>query len=116
MLNIFDLNNNISTAYVDLLAGKAKRYDAELNERKILVENCSSDTCYVPSLKNIPSTIFFTDIKSTTDTTNLWINELYAQYMGKDYVIGKPPSFTIKSNFESLKEMAKELRVKITSE
>jgi hypothetical protein len=114
ILNIFDLNNNITTAYVDLLSGKAKCYDQELNERKTLVEQCRTDTCYVPSLKNVPSTIFFTDIKSIKDTTNLWVNELYAKYMAKHYIISAPTSVVIKSNFETIKETAKELRAKMT--
>ena len=61
--NIFDINNNIATSYVDLVTGKAKNYNEQLKKRYQLINNNNSNeySIKLPSLKNPPKTIYFKD-------------------------------------------------------
>jgi hypothetical protein len=112
-LNIFDINNNISTAYIDLISGKAKKYENELIDRQKLIKLSTSDTCIVKPLTEIPKTIFFTDIMSIADTAEFWNNEGYAKYFGKSFVITESKAPPIKSNAQTLEELGKQIRRKI---
>src|SRR5262249_51541215 len=44
---LLDLNNNVSTAYIDVLSGKAAAYDQALSDRAAMVNACKTDTCKV---------------------------------------------------------------------
>ncbi|HWB25258.1 MAG TPA: DUF6056 family protein [Chitinophagaceae bacterium] len=112
-VSLLETNNNVSTAWIDLLSGKASRYNSELAERAILAQNCSKDTCQVPPLTVLPKTIFFEDIKCTTDSTDLWMNQAYSQYFGKGYIVVSAPLPPQQSNMETLKNMGKEIRENI---
>ena len=109
-MNLFDINNNISTAYIDVVTGKAKRYSNQLNARAKLVTKCKQDTCFVPPLTALPATIFFTDIKCTTDSLDFWMNDAYSTYMGAHYLLVSAPLPPVKTNMETLQDFAKELR------
>jgi hypothetical protein len=69
--------NNIRTAYLDLISGKAFNYDKELRNRYRLIKNSSKDTIHVPILRSIPQTIFFKDI---TNDSKEWKNQVYDLY------------------------------------
>lgn len=72
--------NNIKTAYFDLLSGKAYAYDKELKTRYAVIKNNDSKILVVPELNNKPKTIFFEEIKSDP---RHWINQCYGAYFGK---------------------------------
>lgn len=73
-------NNNIRTAYADLLSGKAYAYDQSLKKRyEIILEN-KSKQIVVPQLENLPKTIHFEDIR---EDSNHWINQCYETYFYK---------------------------------
>jgi len=109
-ISVCDINNNISTAYIDVFSGKAKRYSEELDKRMQLVKQCYSDTCYVQPLTTLPKTIFFTDIKCTKDSIDLWMNEAYTQYFGSGYVIVTAPLPAVQTNLEAIKDYGKQMR------
>ncbi len=109
-VNLFNLNNNISTAYIDIVSGKAIKYNTEMNTRMQSVQHCTADTCYVPPVSDIPQTIFFTDIKCTADSVDLWMNKAYAAYMGAKYVLVTAPLPPVKTNMETIKDYGKEVR------
>ncbi len=112
-LHVFDINNNISTAYIDFISGKAKKYETELIERQKLIKLSTSDTCIVKPLTEISKTIFFTDIMSIADTAEFWNNEGYSKYFGKSFVITESKTPAIKSNIQTLEELGKRIRGKI---
>jgi len=72
--------NNVRTAYYDLLGGVAYKYDAKLNERYSFLLHSNSDSCEVDSLENTPKTIFVSDITSEPD---YWLHKNYSQYFNK---------------------------------
>lgn len=109
-VNLFDINNNISTAWLDVVSGKAKRYDTELSERAVLAQHCTQDTCLVAPLTTIPKTIFFTDIKSTGDSNFFWMNEAYSAYFGKGYILVNAPLPPVQPNMEDLRNLGREMR------
>lgn len=109
-VNLFDINNNITTAWLDVVSGKAKMYDTELTERAMLAQNCTKDTCLVPPLTTLPKTIFFTDIKSNSDTSFFWMNEAYSAYFGTGYILVSAPLPPIQPNMEDLKNIGREIR------
>lgn len=69
--------NNIRTAYSDLVSGKAYNYDMELKNRYKIIRNSSKDTILVPMLSFKPRTIYFGDI--TNDSYD-WRNQVYDSY------------------------------------
>ncbi|MGZ9735428.1 DUF6056 family protein [Flavobacterium sp. GNP002] len=73
-------NNNIRTAYVDLLSGKAYAYDQALKKRYEIILKNKSKQIVVPQLENLPKTIHFEDIR---DNSNHWINQCYESYFYK---------------------------------
>jgi len=110
---LLDLNNNVSTAYVDLLSGKARAYDEALVERDATVSACKSDTCKVSALADVPATIFFTDIRPLSDRSGLWINLHYSNYWHAGLVLpDAAPPLPI-SNLETLRNLGKSMRSRI---
>ncbi|MDQ3019691.1 MAG: DUF6056 family protein [Bacteroidota bacterium] len=78
--------NNVRTAYADLLRGTAYKYNNELNKRYEFISQSSSDSCEVLEIKNIPRTIFVFEI--TGDSKNIY-NEVYAHYFNKKSIVLK---------------------------
>lgn len=108
--NVFNLNNNIATSYVDLITGKAEHYNNTLKQRYSIVENNSSDdkTITFNVLNNYPKTIFFKDLN--TDKS-YWANKSFRQYWNcKPFIQIKEQESINYSNFESLKSFGKEIR------
>lgn len=102
----FNLSYNISTAYIDLISGKAKSYNNELNFRYQLIMSCDADSCVVPALSEIPKSIFFSDIKEEhqeKNNNNVW----YSRYFEKSYIYLDSENPDIKSNQETLKDFGK---------
>lgn len=110
---LIDINNNVSTAYVDIVAGKARTYDRELAEREKIVTRCQSDTCRVPALSVIPSTIFFTDIRTLSEGSGLWVNYAYSNYWNTGFVVPDKAAPEPARNIESLRDIGKTLRQQI---
>lgn len=110
IIALFDVNNNISTAWLDVVSGKAKKYNQQLDERAVLASRCVQDTCLVPPLTTIPKTIFFTDIKSTTNSIDLWMNKSYSTYFGHGYIVTSGPLPQPQQNMETLKNLGREMR------
>ncbi len=109
-MDLFDINNNITTAYIDLVSGKARRYNIQLNERMDVVKQCRQDTCIVKALSDVPKTLFFTDIKSKQESEAFWMNEAYARFVGVKFVLVDAPLPPIKTNLETIREFGKQAR------
>ncbi len=77
---------NLKTMYTDIRLGIAKRYDQEMTQRYEHIRTSKSDTVYVASLKNIPKSLCFDEIK--TNEQHLW-NKCYATYFEKKVIILK---------------------------
>jgi hypothetical protein len=69
--------NNIRTAYSDLISGKAYNYDLELRNRYKNIQNSTNEILYVPKLTYTPNTIFCGDI---TNDSKDWRNQCYDSY------------------------------------
>jgi len=110
---LFDINNNVSTAYVDIVSGKASTYDRELADREKIVTRCQSDTCHVPALSAIPSTIFFTDIRPSSERSGLWVNYAYSNYLNAGFVVPDKAAPAPTRNIESLRDIGKALRLQM---
>ena len=110
LAGLFDINNNVSTAYIDVVSGKAKEYDHALSTRERTVKECVSDTCFVPALPDAPATIFYTDLRPLSDAPGLWITGSYAKYLDKHVVIidGRPP--VPATNQETIRNLGKSIR------
>lgn len=108
---LFDINNNISAAWLDVVSGKAKKYNREQNDRAIMASRCAQDTCIVPPLTALPKALFFTDIKSTTDTIDFWMNQAYSTYYGHGYIVTSAQPPQPGENMETLKNLGREIRV-----
>jgi hypothetical protein len=110
LVDIFNLNNNTSSAYLDIISGRAKKYKEELDERVTLLKSCKNDTCYVPSLSVISKTLFVTDIRPRSDSMFLWINSSYSNFYNAPFILPTGTSPAIESNEEIIKHLGKEIR------
>ena len=115
LIALFDINNNISTAWLDVISGKAKKYSQQLDERASLASRCAQDTCIITPLSTIPKTIFFTDIKCTTDSIDLWMNQAYSSYFGHGYIVISAPLPQPPENMETLRNLGREMRENVFS-
>lgn len=81
LLNLKDGNTRI--AYIDLLSGRAKRYDQELKERYTQIGKSTDKVIKVSALKSMPQTLYGADIEP--DPTG-WENKCYSEYFKKDSI------------------------------
>lgn len=112
LLNVLGIENNISTAYVDLISGKAKAYDAALTQRYSLLTERNCRICDVPPLPVIPGTIYFHDIiarseRNTPGIDKEWINRGVANYFQKDSVFLSSPNPPVQDNLSTLRILGK---------
>lgn len=110
--NIFDINNNIATSYVDLITGKAKNYNEQLKKRYQLISNNNSNeySIKLPALKNPPKTIYFKDI---SEDIHFWANIDCKNYWKcKPYIYLEKEEENLNTNFETLKQFGKKIRSK----
>ncbi|MEP7146824.1 MAG: DUF6056 family protein [bacterium] len=75
--------NSIKTAYYDLLGGSASGLNSQMQDRYEQIRQCSSDSCEVDSLKNIPRTLFIKDI---TSDPNVLSSGWYGKYFNKEII------------------------------
>jgi hypothetical protein len=80
-------NNNVKTAWRDLLSGEAARYDRQCAERHAMIRASSEQDLVLPELKARPKTLFFNDLKP--DPTN-WRNTCCARFFGKRSLTVRP--------------------------
>ncbi|MEO8209919.1 MAG: DUF6056 family protein [bacterium] len=72
--------NNIKTAYYDLLGGVANKYDNEMKTRYEDILQSNSDSCEVDSVRNIPGSFYFSD---NAADPNQFFNQGYELYFNK---------------------------------
>lgn len=58
LLNVIQLNSNVSTAYLDLLSGDAEKFDEEMNRRYAILKDSSCASCAVPTLTVLPKSLY----------------------------------------------------------
>ncbi|WP_162427500.1 DUF6056 family protein [Pontibacter pudoricolor] len=112
ILSVLNIDNNISTAYTDLISGKAAAYDKALNQRYASLKASDCDSCLVAPLPAIPETIYFADIISGTENSNertdrIWINNGFANYMNKAAIYLSEPNPPIQDNLTTLRKTGK---------
>ena len=110
LFDVFNLENNTSSAYIDIISGRARKYNQELEQRAALVKSCKADTCYVPALSVISKSLFVTDIRLPADTMSLWINKSYAEYYHASFVVPAGGPAAVEPNIEIIRRLGKEIR------
>ncbi|MCX2740244.1 DUF6056 family protein [Pontibacter anaerobius] len=110
LLAFLNLYNNISTAYLDLLSGKAKRYNAELRQRDQQMANSPCQNCVVQPLTTVPASLYFLNLQEEVDEDNKWVNQDYARYWGKSSVKLSQPNPPVQDNYSTLVEVGKRWR------
>ena len=107
---VFNQHGIVSTAYMDLISGKAQHYSIELNQRYDSMKNHTDkdSVLVIKNLKNIPQTIYFVDISTNPDS---WQNETFRHYWKcPSQVILEEEPIAEQSNFEQLKQAVKSIR------
>lgn len=107
VLNILGIENNISTAYIDLLSGKAAAYDRALDRRYAELTASDCRECTVAPLPAIPKTIYFMDILEGVENNDFWVNEGFATYWNKAAVHLSEPNPPITDNLSTLRDRGK---------
>lgn len=81
------MKNNVTTAWSDLLSGRAWQYDQESSQRHALIRASAEPDVLVPVLTARPASLFFNDL--TTDPAN-WRNTGCARFFRKRSVALMP--------------------------
>jgi hypothetical protein len=77
--------NNITTAYADIIKGRAYRYNIILNDRyKLIDQTAKGALLMVDSISIIPKTIYLTDINQ--DST-YWYTKCYSGYFKRNIIL-----------------------------
>ena len=82
--------NNVTLAITDLFSGSAYSYNSQMKERYKAIEECTTDSCRVDSLINIPKTIYYKDI---TSDPSLLSSQWYATFFGKKSIALKMQNY-----------------------
>lgn len=77
-------DNNIKTAYSDLISGKAQKFHNDLETRYSKIQNEISDSCIVDGLEEVPESLFFMDIDYVPTTV---YNKGYQMYFNKKSIV-----------------------------
>jgi len=77
-------DNNIKTAYTDLISGKAQKFHNDLEIRYSKIQNEISDSCIVDGIVNIPESFFFMDLDYVPTTV---YNKGYQMYFNKKSIV-----------------------------
>ncbi|WP_347157287.1 DUF6056 family protein [Pontibacter chitinilyticus] len=88
---VFNLDNNISTAYLDLLSGKAAQFNDELNTRYAYLRDSECDVCIVKPLSKMPKSLYIFDLTNKPEEKDLLVNNATIQYWGKKKVYLSTP-------------------------
>ncbi|MBC5773802.1 hypothetical protein H8S95_06985 [Pontibacter sp. KCTC 32443] len=112
ILSILSVENNISTAYIDLISGKAAAYNKALIQRYTQLKKSDCKVCTVDPLPAIPKTIYFADIISQAEQNKaasdmMWVNKGLAAYWGKSIIYLSKPNPPIQDNLTSLRNAGK---------
>ncbi|MHC2993099.1 hypothetical protein OB13_16500, partial [Pontibacter sp. HJ8] len=106
-LSLFSIDNNITTAYVDLLSGKAAAYDKALDQRYATLATSDCEECAVAPLPAIPKTIYFSDILEGPQNNDMWINRGFADYWNKKAVHLSAPNPPLQDNLTTIRKTGK---------
>lgn len=111
-LSLFHIDNNISTAYTDLLTGKAHAYDRALKHRYKTLASSACATCNVSPLPAIPKSIYFSDIiargeQPLNGVDMIWVNRGFAAYFRKKEVYLTAPNPPVQDNLTTLRNAGK---------
>lgn len=107
LLSSINLDTNISTAYLDLLSGKAAQYNLELSLRNQRIEESACKNCEVEPVSAIPASIHFLDLQTSEAGESEWINKDYALFWAKESVILTRPSPPVEDNYSTLTKVGK---------
>jgi hypothetical protein len=79
-LQFFNNDNNVTTAYLDLLTKQAQQSKITLQQRDKQLREGSGKTIFVDPLQRVPASLFYKELADTTATENIWINQQAAVY------------------------------------
>jgi hypothetical protein len=80
--------NSVAQAYRDWLSGDAASYDQDEEARYALILRTPGDSVVLPPLSRQPITLVWWDISYNPQ---LWGNQAYAKFFGKQAIWVKPP-------------------------
>ncbi|WP_460879603.1 DUF6056 family protein [Pontibacter rugosus] len=107
LLSVLDIQNNVSTAYLDLLSGKAAKYNSALQDRAAYLHESKCYKCIVPALPTVPTSLHLLDIEPIGETEHKWVNEAY---FNKKSIILAAPNPPVKDNVKTLVDLGKQWR------
>ncbi|GAB3193822.1 hypothetical protein GCM10027293_00510 [Pontibacter aydingkolensis] len=112
--HVINIDNNISTAYLDLLSGKAAKHNDELNKRYALLKSSNCQVCIVEPLTDMPKSLYLYDITQYIPAKDSPINRTQKLFWNKKGIyLSKPgPSGwpTDESNLETLHSIGRQIK------
>lgn len=117
LLLVFNIDNNISTAYLDLLSGKAERHNRELNDRYAFLKTSGCQNCIVKPLSEMPKSLYIYDLTPYIEGTESPVNAAMRKYFKKESIYLSSPGPTgyptDEDNLTTLHAIGRKLKHKV---
>lgn len=112
-LQTFNLESNVTTAYLDLLSGRAATFDRELNARYRYLARSSCSSCPITPVSELPKSLFIFNALRPDELEEMGINNEFTAYWKKSdtYLTGPTPA--IPDNTTILKNIGKKIRARL---
>lgn len=111
---VLDINNNINTAYLDLLSGKATKYNKELNMRYTFLKTSGCNLCMVEPLSSYPKSLYAHDVTHNLEEKERLVNSAPRKYWGKEGIYLTVPNPKVdESNLETVYTIGRRIKHKL---
>ncbi len=107
---VFNLESNATTAYLDLLSGRAALFDRELSTRYEYLKTSSCTSCPITPVTALPKSLYIFSNLRPDEVEEIGINNEFAAYWGKSNTYLTGPTPIIPDNISILKRIGKDLR------
>ncbi len=112
-LLLTDVNNNISTAYLDLLSGRAEQFDDELKARYSYLKSDACYNCAIDPISTLPKSLYIHHMLPVEELDEMGIRGAFVDYWGKNSVTLNGPTPEAVDNMDAVKNLGKKIQHKL---
>ncbi len=109
-IQTFSLESNVTTAYLDIVSGRAATFDQELNARYRYLKKTDCSPCPITPVSVLPKSLYIFSALRPDEVEEMGINNDYAAFWGKSATYLTGPTPAIQNNLTTLKDIGKKLQ------
>lgn len=109
-LQTFSLESNVTTAYLDLISGRAATFNRELNARYRYLKTSDCTSCPITPVTELPKSLYIFNELRPDEVAEMGITDDFAVYWGKQETYLTGPTPAVPDNLTILKNIGKRLQ------